>query len=201
MDDVFSTYASAAPTLIARFEAISSQRMFAPVLDLLPAAPARIADIGAGTGRDAAWFADRGHTVLAVEPVAELREAGRALHPSSSLVWLDDRLPKLAMVVRTRERFDLVTLCAVWHHLDPGARRTALSALADIVAVGGMLIVSLRHGPEILGRPVFPVPPDETVAAAEAAGFGLVRRIAADSIQDENRAAGVRWTWLALRKR
>lgn len=130
MDDVFSISASAAPTLIARFEAIFPQRMFAPVLNLLPVPPARIADVGAGTGRDAAWFADRGHAVLAVEPVAELREAGRALHSSPRLVWMDDRLPNLA-TVRTHGRFDLVTLCAVWHHLDPGARRSPLLRISS----------------------------------------------------------------------
>lgn len=199
MDDVFSCYASAAPTLIDRFEAVAPQQLYAPLADLLPRSPVRVADIGAGTGRDAAWFADLGHAVLAVEPVAELRAAGLRLHPSPRIVWLDDRLPELA-ALRTRGPFDLVTLCAVWHHLDAEARRIAILGLAAIVAPGGLLIVSLRHGPELLGRPVFPVPPEETVAAASAAGFSLLRRVETESIQAANQAAGVRWTWLALRK-
>lgn len=199
MNDVFSIYAASAERLVARFEAVPPRRLFAPMADLLPHAPARVADIGAGSGRDAAWFAAAGHTVLAVEPVAELRAAGMALHPSPRIDWLDDRLPHLAALAPYGQ-FDLVTLCAVWHHLAPTLREIAMARLAAIVAPGGLLILSLRHGPEGLGRPVFAVPPEETIDTAARAGLTLVRRIEADSIQGDNQAADVRWTWLALRK-
>jgi hypothetical protein len=75
-----------------------------------------------------------------------------------------------------------------------------MDCLADIVAQHGLLILSLRHGPGAPGRRVFPVSPDETIVAAEHAGFRLVRRLEAESVQPENRASGVRWTWLALRR-
>lgn len=84
MDDILEGYEAAAmPALIARFDAIPSEEIYAPVVDLMPTRPARVVDIGAGTGRDAAWFARQGHDVLAVEPVRALREAGIALHGSA----------------------------------------------------------------------------------------------------------------------
>ena len=165
----------------------------------MPTRPARVADVGAGTGRDAAWLADRGHRVLAIEPVAALREPGRALHRCERIVWLNDRLPELARVP-AGEVFDLVLLCAVWQHLGDAARSRAMPRLAELTAPGGMAILSLRHGPDAVGRRVHPIDPDVTIAQARRAGFDVVRRVDADSVQAENRANGVRWTWLALKR-
>lgn len=167
---------------------------------LLPTTPARIVDIGAGTGRDAAWFATQGHDVLAVEPVKELRDAGMALHTGTAgLAWLDDRLPYLTEA-RRRGPSGIVTLCAVWQHLGDASRQIAMENIARLTACGGMLIMSLRHGPGAPGRPVFPISPEATVAAAQQSGFTLVRRANVDSIQPQNQSSGVRWTWLALAK-
>ena len=200
MSDVLQGYATAAtPELITRFDALSPAEIYAPVSDLLPKSPVRVADIGTGTGRDAAWFAQHGHTVLAVEPVRELREAGIALHGSPKIDWLDDRLPELAQV-QIRGQFDLVILCGVWQHLDDSDRLIAIKSLAGVTAPEGTLIMSLRHGPGAVGRRVIPVVPEETIEAACQVGFSLTRRSENDSVQSENQANGVRWTWLALTK-
>ena len=199
MGDILQGYAAAAtPSLIARYDRLDVQKVYAPVLDLLPTAPVRVCDIGTGTGRDAAWFAARGYKVLALEPVAELREAGIALHPSERITWLDDRLPHLAKTTQ-HGRFDLVTLCGVWQHLEEDARDIAIANLAEITAPGGMLVMSLRHGPGVAGRRVFPLDPHETIQAACRQGFSLLRRVKTGSIQPGNIAAGVRWTWLVLK--
>ncbi len=200
MKRILSRYAAAANAdLIARFEAISSHDVYAPVLNLLPTKPVRMADIGAGTGRDAAWFAGQGHHVLAVEPVEELRTAGMTLHDSHRIEWLDDQLPELTKA-RATGVFDLITLCAVWHHLDDDARQLAIANLARMTTADGLLIMSLRHGLGADGRQVFPISADETISAAGLCGFELVQRTEAASVQAGNRANGVCWTWLALRK-
>ncbi len=54
------------------------------------------------------------------------------------------------------------------------------------------------HGPSPVGRPAYPCLPDGTMTVAERAGLYLVRRREAGSIQQANRASGVRWTWLVL---
>lgn len=200
MNDVLAGYAAASAELAARFEAISTRDLLAPVLDLLPSNSVRVADVGAGTGRDAAWFAAQGHDVLAVELVAELRAFGMAHHPGSCIRWLDDRLPILA-AAREHAPFDLVTSCAVWQHLDNEVRPAAMSSLSAMTQTGGLLILSLREGVGAPDRRVFPVSVPATLAAADACGFDLVRAVEAPSVQGGNRANGVRWTWLALRKR
>jgi SAM-dependent methyltransferase len=198
MQSILDGYAAAAtPSFVAAYDALSSEVIYRPVIDLLPKRPSKVLDIGAGTGRDAAWFADEGHQVLAVEPVAKLREAGQVLHRSNRITWLDDRLPDLARIQSNRH-FDLVTLCAVWQHLPNEKRASAIPRLATLLEPDGQLVMSLRHGPGRKGRPVFPVSVDATIDAAAGFGLSLVRRREAESVQEANRANGVVWTWLVL---
>lgn len=197
MHDAIADYAAnATPELIAGYDALPPEQIYAAVLDLFPAPPARVADIGAGTGRDAAWLAHKGHRVLAVEPVPAFREAGAALH-GDAIEWLDDQLPALDETER-RGPFDLVLLCAVWHHLDTPKRARAMPTLARMTAPGGRLILSLRHDPGPLRAHSYAAPPQEAIDLACAAGFQLVRRAEAAAVHPESRAYGVRWTWLAF---
>lgn len=200
MQDVLEGYAAVATAdFIAAYDGLSPESIYEHVIDLFPSRNIRIADIGAGTGRDAAWFATMGHDILAIEPVREFREAGQRLHPVANIKWLDDRLPYL-VAVPTVGLFDLVTLCAVWQHLTDADRAIALPRLATMIAPGGILIMSLRHGPGTKGRRVFPVSSDMTIELAHACGLHLLRRQEARSVQKGNQAMGVSWTWLAFEK-
>jgi len=193
-------YAEDAPALIPRWFAIDPADVHAPVLHLLPTSPARVLDIGAGVGRDAAWFAERGHTVLAVEPVDALREAGMTAYAASSIEWLNDRLPDLTTLMARNATFDLVMLTAVWAHLDADERRIAMANIGQLVAKGGRLIMSIRRGWTLPNRPVFDVTARETVDLADAAGLDAIFSDISESIQEVNRANGVKWLRLAFEK-
>jgi 2-polyprenyl-3-methyl-5-hydroxy-6-metoxy-1,4-benzoquinol methylase len=197
MKRVIEGYSAAAPHLIDRFNAVSSPDLFKPMIDLLPLARARVVDIGAGPGRDAAWLASMGHTVLAVEPVKEFRDAGMVAHALSKIEWIDDRLPEL-IETKQRGQFDLVVLCAVWQHLDERQRLVAMHSLAELTTPGGLVIMSLRHGPGVPERTVYPIVPERTVGLALREGFTLLRRVEAQSMQPTNQRNGVHWTWLAF---
>src|SRR4051794_1237140 len=57
-----STWYDANATALARsYEAIEPEQLHSWLVDLLPPAPALVLDVGAGTGRDAAWLARLGH--------------------------------------------------------------------------------------------------------------------------------------------
>lgn len=139
-----------------------------------------------------------GHDVLAAEPTPELRARAAALHPSPRIEWLDDGLPDLARVVARGEVFDAVALMAVWMHLDAGERARAMPVLARLLRPGGLVAVTLRHGPVPPGRRMFGVTGEETVRLAAAHGLAPVLR--EEGVADVQRRPGVTWTRLALRK-
>ena len=69
-------------SLAVRYESLDPEKLHADILHCChPRLPASVIDIGAGSGRDAAWFASKGYSVLAVEPSATMREEGRRRHP------------------------------------------------------------------------------------------------------------------------
>lgn len=192
-------YAEEAPGLISRYESIPFELTHRAELRLLAPGPARVLDLGAGTGLASAWFAGRGDSVLAVEPVAAFREAGLERHPHRAIEWLDDALPALDAVLARRERFDVIVLSAVWMHLAEAERRAAMPRIAALLASAGLLLLSLRHGPVPAGRRMFDVTADETAGLAQRAGLRPLLRLVTSSFGAANRDAGVSWTRLAFR--
>jgi len=120
-------YVEHAASLVPNWQQLSFTDKPEAVLALIPTAPSRVLDIGAGIGVDAAGLAAMGHRVVAVEPVEGLREPGRLLHPSPAIEWVADGLPNLAVLMERPRQFDLIMLSAVWMHLD-GAAEDRLDA-------------------------------------------------------------------------
>ena len=191
-------YAEHASELIERYESLSFAYKHEAVLHLIPSAPAKAMDIGAGTGADAAWLAEQGHPVLAVEPTEAFREHGIQHHPSPLIEWVNDALPQLDRVAQRRHEFGLVMLTAVWMHLDEHERQVAMPVVASLLALGGVLVMALRHGPVPGDRIMFAVSAEETVALAEAQGLRCVLNVHAESKLAANREAGVTWSRVAF---
>ncbi|WP_051328528.1 class I SAM-dependent methyltransferase [Geminicoccus roseus] len=115
MIDPISAYHAKASVLAARYEAVTAKTVHAALLSFLPQGAGLLAlDVGAGSGRDAAWLAGLGYEVVAVEPAAGMRAEAQERHPDPRIRWLDDRLPDLAAVHRLGLAFDLILLSAVW---------------------------------------------------------------------------------------
>lgn len=189
-------YSESAPTLIERYESIEFEQLHRPVLHFFPAVPSRVLDVGAGTGRDAAALARRGHRVTAVEPTAQLRAFGQSSHPPS-IRWIDDMLPGLPRVRALGEAFDLVLLTAVWMHLDGTEQQEAMGTIAALLAPAGRISMTLRHGPVPEGRRMFDV--SGAQVAALASTFGLESQHEANT-GDMLGRADVSWTFLVLRR-
>ncbi len=195
--DILKAYAEEAEDIIPRFEALRAEDVLAPVVAFLPIAPARIADIGAGTGRDADWFARQGYTVCAVEPVAELADFGKRTQ-AAGIEWVDDRLPDLAALRGAARRFDLVFAESVWHHLDEADSAASLAALREILVPSGRLIISLKQFPADRPASRGILTEEKLVQQVAAAGFSVLHCSRANPHQDHNRTAGNMWTWLVL---
>lgn len=199
-------YAEAADVLAVQYEEVTFDEVHRDVLSLLPAAPARILDVGAGTGRDAAALVARGHRVVAVEPTAELRAHGRRIHAGhaghaghpghagQAIDWYDDALPDLPLRSHPG-RFDAVFATAVWMHLDADERRRAMARIATLLVPGGRFFVNLRHGPVPDGRRMFDVSAAETVRLGRTHGLEAIHRGERTDLHGRD---GVRWSRLVL---
>jgi len=196
-DDALNTYETISDSWITRSEQIDIEGLYQPVRDLLPPPPASVLDIGAGTGRDAAWFAAKGHPVTAAEPAARLRSAGEALHAGKAIEWSDAQLPDLG-ALDAGNRFDCQVMIGVWQHLPAPQRPPAMKRLYELASEKGRVVMSLRHGPGAPGRPVFPIDASATAELAKANGFSVLRSVLMPSMQEWNRKEGVEWTWLVL---
>ena len=113
-------YDAHAPDLVGRYEAIDPANLHSWLRGLLPGMPGTVLDIGAGSGRDAAWFSAQGHEVIAVEPSSGMRSEGQCLHPDPRIRWINDQLPELSILGPLAISFDVVMLTAVWQHVPPG---------------------------------------------------------------------------------
>ncbi|MFT3728667.1 MAG: class I SAM-dependent methyltransferase [Terricaulis sp.] len=162
-------YSAEAPHLLKLYEERPFTEAHPGIVERIPPAPLNVLDIGAGTGRDAAWFAARGDQVIAVEPTREMRDGAIALHPAPNITWIDDGFPDLTSV--RGKTFDLVWMSAVWMHFDASERAAMFPNVAALVAPRGALMISLRHGSIPPGRRMFDVSGEETVARAAQAGL------------------------------
>ncbi|MEW2707105.1 class I SAM-dependent methyltransferase [Streptomyces koyangensis] len=187
-------YGKDAEALAQQYEEVPFERVHGHLLRWLPSAAGRAVDIGAGSGRDAAALAARGHEVVAVEPTPELRQVGRRLHGDAPIDWVDDALPALP---RLRGTFDLVLLSAVWMHLDERERVDGMRRLAELTAPGGCVAMTLRHGPPPAGRRMFAVTAAETIALAERSGLVAVDQ---GETPDWLARPHVRWSTLVFRE-
>lgn len=165
---------------------------------MIPKTPGRVLDIGSGTGRDAAAFADMGHDVVAIEPTDAFRRQAKDLHPSPRIEWLDGSLPDLTCLEGRGGSFDLIMLTAVWMHLDQEQRVRAMPRIASLLRGGGVLILILRHGPVPPGRRMFEVSGDDTAQLVKASGLDLELRC--ENADGFFKRKDVSWTRLAFRK-
>lgn len=184
-------YETNAQQLADQYESLSFEVVHAGLLDLLPKSGSTVLDVGAGSGRDAAWFASRGYDVIAVEPSAAMRARSRELHQSTRITWIDDSLPDLVQVRRLGLTYDLILLSAVWMHIAPSSRERALRKMATMLAPNGRIAISLRIGEPDTERAMYAVSLPELSSLAQQ--FGL-RLICATDSQDKLGRASVSWT-------
>jgi len=190
-------YGENAEHLAEQYESIEFEDVYRDVLHLFPTQPSEILDIGAGSGRDSAALAHRGHAVTAIEPTKELREEGQLRHSMKNLQWIDDHLPNLKVAKQQARSFDVVLLTAVWMHLEKQERKTAMKVISELLRLRGKIIMTLRHGPVPDGRQMFDVSAQETVELAGQSGL-QVRHVS--ERQDMFSRNDVSWSIVVLEK-
>jgi SAM-dependent methyltransferase len=157
------------------YESVQTEQVHGEWLSVLPDTKLLVLDVGAGSGRDAAWFARKGHEVVAVEPANEMRDRAQRLHPHPAIHWIDDRLPALEEVHAFDYRFDVILLSAVWMHVPESQRDCAFRKLTDLLKPGGLLVFTLRSEPADDGRAMYPVSAEDLRHRANQRALEVLR--------------------------
>ena len=188
-------YNENAEVFFAQYESLAFEDVHRNALNLLTKPGGAVLDVGAGSGRDAAWFAARGDQVVAVEPSEEMRRRACNLHRASNIRWLSDSLPDLSQVYRLGLTYDLIVLSAVWMHIPPSQRERSLRKLTALLAPNGRVIISLRLGAADEAREMHPVSMSELISIGRQ--FGL-RVVYSEDSNDRLGRKDVSWTTVVL---
>lgn len=139
------------------YDSVDSQQVHQSWSHLIASrSPGFALDIGAGSGRDARWLASNGWQVVAVEPADALRELAQK-SSGPEVRWSAASLPELIELPSTPTTYQLILLSAVWMHIPPCERKLAFQTIAKRLATDGIIIISLRFGPNDIQRPMYKV--------------------------------------------
>ncbi len=89
-------------------------------------------------------------------------------------------------------------LTAVWMHLDEEQRRFAMPRVTSLVRRGGVMMISLRHGPVPSGRRMFEVTAAETMDLARAHEMNCLQYL--EAIRGLLGRPEITWDRLAFRR-
>jgi SAM-dependent methyltransferase len=173
--DSIEWYNLHAESVVERHESIRATDANAWLRKDLPRWPARVLDVGAGSGRDAAWLRSLGHTVVAVEPSTRMAAYARQLGRCRDIEWIDDRLPELTKVSARKSQFDFILANAMWMHLAPSERAPAIACLLGLLASGGRLAIAFSQGTPQASWPFFECRGEEILDIALNQGAQLVK--------------------------
>ncbi|WP_438863289.1 methyltransferase domain-containing protein [Neptunicella sp.] len=189
-------YSKQAESLSAQYDNVSFTDVHCDWLTHLPDKGWAL-DVGAGSGRDAAYLANKGLSVVAVEPAEGMRSLARNKYPQLNIHWLDDTLPELQKVFALQIKFDLILLSAVWMHIAPSNRERAFRKLSTLLKPNGKLVISLRHGECHDERVMYEVTTSEQ--AQLASKFGLSYELATAQVTTDKLGRNdVNWETVVL---
>lgn len=113
------------------------------LLEVLPARPLRVLDIGAGLGNMALWLAHQGHQLTLVEPSAAMLQAAQSNFTEAGLDAQFIQCDWQQLVASQPQPFDLILCHAVLEWLaDPAA---LLAALRPLVQPAGWLSLAFYN--------------------------------------------------------
>ena len=190
-------YANNADALVEQYDNALFESVHKSWLSYLPQ-KGTVLDIGAGSGRDARFFAKQGLAVYACEPVLPLLLKAKENATEHDITWYQDYLPLLTQTQALKKKFDLVLLSAVWMHLSPSERLVSMRNIACLLNAGGRLIITLRHGNFNDGRSAYSVSATEVSELAKA--NGLLVLLTTERVKDELGRNDIHWQTLVLEK-
>ena len=119
----------------------------------------KILDIGAGSGRDAAYFASKGtQLVVAVDSSYEMLSLAKQKHGDKKIIWINECLPNLSSLDTVKlGSFDFILCSAVLMFLDESEQITSLKTILRLLKEGGTAVITIKSDKE--NKEIFPLTP------------------------------------------
>lgn len=155
-------------------------------------------DIGTGIGRDAAYLCQLGYKVVAIDPSTQMLNQAKQNFPNLDIHWLEDSLPELIQTRKLPHKYNLILLSAVWMHVAPSQRRRSIQKLSNLLAPGGKIVLTLRHGSFNDGRTAHSVSADELKGFALDFGLRFLLRSKGKLESDQLERSDVTWETIEL---
>ena len=169
-------YTDNATALIDQYQRLKADIVHSAWVSYLPIKPGLALDIGAGSGRDALWLAEKGWQVAAIEPCDALRGN---IPQHENIQIINASLPQLNC--HLEKSYDLILVSAVWMHLTVSQQQQAIIRLQGLLNRGGLLIITWRNQAGEIDRQF------ETVNERVLRGAEIIET------QDKADRAGVIW--------
>ncbi len=193
------TYAARAEQYAASFEAVLPTDL--PYLKLAATffhARETVADIGCGSGRDAAWLQAQGFAVTGYDAVPEMLAEACRRHPGLTLAQAS--LPDLAEIP-ANVNFANILCSAVLMHLPADQHLAAAFRLADLFAPGGRLLLTYRYSQtaserDDTGRLFTSIIPGRLELLLASAGLNVVYA----ETQPDSRRPAIHWQTVVAEK-
>ena len=127
----------------------------------------KVLDIGAGSGRDAAYFASKGaQLVVAVDSSYEMLSLAKQKHGDKNIVWVNEFLPNLNSLDTVKlGSFDFILCSAVLMFLDECDQIRSLKTILRLLKVGGTAIITIKSDKG--NNDIFPLTPQFKKVASE----------------------------------
>lgn len=196
-DTEIEFYSDNAESLFEQYEGIDSQELYQDWLKHIPD-NGFVLDVGCGSGRDAAFLAEKGLFVTAVEPATKMLEVAKQKHIHANITWMQDKLPELSKVFKLQIKYDLILLGAVWMHIAPSNRERAVRKLSSLLKPNGKIVITLRHGPCNDGRQMHQVSADEINKFSSKFGLRFSLLNSANHGEDKLGRIDVSWQTVIL---
>lgn len=197
IDNIVSAYNKNPKIFFDRYEGISFEKAHGEILEFLPKTHAKILDIGAGSGRDAAALSKLGYEVVAVEPSVELLKICKMTHKGKNIKWLNDYLPKLIEVEKLDLKFEVILLSGVWMHIKPSDRFLSMQKIKEFLLENGLIVLTFRMGGANDGRKFFPVSLKTFKKFVLDCGLQIIKEYSENDVFNR---PNVKWVGFVLKK-
>jgi len=197
MNNNIEYYNQNAEELCALYDGLNFEQVHNEWLEYIPKKGA-VLDIGAGSGRDARYFASKTLSTYAVEPAEELLNRAKSNSKSFKVNWIQDQLPNLSCIFSLDMQYDLILLSAIWMHLTPQERKESMVSISNLLNTAGIVVMTLRYGSFSDGRISNNVSIDELQELAQSNQLKLIYHT--DLEADQLGRNDVAWQTVVLRK-